>query len=216
MRLLQTVCALLAVTSMANAQAGVKPQPRIGIVGGVNLASLSDADGTGSRTGFIGGVMLSLPLANNFAFQPELLYTMKGATDNSSDVTSTVKLSYVELPLLLRLDIPASGGVKPFVYAGPSFALKTSCDVEGESGGTTESLSCDDFAKQVTPFGSPLTFASADVGGIVGGGLAFDVGGRALTVGVRYELGFVSISSDSDSKNRVLSFVGTFEWPFHR
>lgn len=47
-----------------------------------------------------------------------------------------------------------------------------------------------------------------------GGGLAFDVSGRTMTIGVRYEAGFTKLVTDTDSKNRVLSFVATFEWPF--
>ena len=48
-----------------------------------------------------------------------------------------------------------------------------------------------------------------------GAALGVDVGGRLVTVGARYEVGFVSIFSNDDSKNRVLSFLGTVEWPFH-
>jgi hypothetical protein len=49
-----------------------------------------------------------------------------------------------------------------------------------------------------------------------GGGLAFGVGGRTGTIGVRYDVGFVKLLSDADSKNRVLSFMGTLEWPFRK
>jgi hypothetical protein len=37
-----------------------------------------------------------------------------------------------------------------------------------------------------------------------------------MTIGVRYDVGFVKFLSDADSKNRVLSFMGTFEWPFRK
>ncbi len=33
---------------------------------------------------------------------------------------------------------------------------------------------------------------------------------------LRYDVGFVKFLSDADSKNRVLSFMGTLEWPFHK
>jgi hypothetical protein len=61
-----------------------------------------------------------------------------------------------------------------------------------------------------------VKYNSTDVDRIIGGGLAFDVGGRRMTVGVRYDVGFVKFLTDSDSKNRVLSFMGTLEWPFHK
>jgi hypothetical protein len=40
--------------------------------------------------------------------------------------------------------------------------------------------------------------------------------GRTMSVSVRYDVGFVKLISYSDSKNRVLSFMGTVEWPFHK
>jgi len=43
----------------------------------------------------------------------------------------------------------------------------------------------------------------------VGGGLAFDVGARTVGVSVRYDVGFVKFVTFSDSKNPVLSFIGT-------
>jgi len=216
MKILTSFAALAMVARLAGAQANVAPSPRYGIVGGLNLASLSDEPGLGNRTAFNGGVMLSLPVSNGFAIQPELLYTMKGASEASNGVSGAAKINYLELPVLMRYDIPVSGGVRPLVYAGPSVALKTGCSIEATDGTAHVSFSCEDAVREVGDPGTSLTFANADVGGVVGGGLAFDVGARQLTIGVRYELGFVSISSNSDSKNRVLSFVGTFEWPFHR
>ncbi len=59
-------------------------------------------------------------------------------------------------------------------------------------------------------------FSRTDVDGIIGGGLAFDVGGRSMTVSVRYDVGFVKLVTYSDSKNRVLSFLCTLESPINK
>jgi hypothetical protein len=188
---------------------------RFGLITGINLATVSGSDANvQNRTGFMAGGLVVIPIAHNLALQPEVLFATKGAKSSDATITGAAKLSYVEVPVVLRLDIPASGGVKPFAYAGPAFSLETSCDVEGRAQGLTVSLSCNDAIRQFTTPGS-VSLRAGDVGGLVGGGVAFDVGGRVLTIGARYELGFISVMSNDGSKNRVLSFLATFEWPFH-
>jgi len=182
----------------------------------MNSATLSGADGeVQNRTGFMVGGLVVIPVARNVAFQPEVLFVTKGADFPATQtVSGGMKLQYVEVPVVLRLDIPVSGGVRPFAYAGPAFSLKTGCAFEGRAGGVSASINCDDvFGQAVEPGG--VTVRAGDVGGLVGGGLAFDVGGRVLTIGARYEVGFVGTMSDGDSKNRVLSILGSVEWPFH-
>ena len=196
------VIAWSQVSGQANAT--VRDLPRIGIIGGANLATLagSDVNDASMRTGFAGGLMAVLPVAPGFAIQPELMFTMKGANSNSSEASAAAKIDYVEIPVLARFEIPASGSVKPFVYGGPGFAYKASCKLEGTSQGTTVSFDCDDLNSLGVP--SNVKFSSTDVGGIIGGGLAFDVGGRTMTVGVRYEIGFVKFVTDSEESRALV------------
>jgi hypothetical protein len=224
-----SIGSVLLLTSLPFVEARAQQEgrsPRVGLTGGMNLATLSGADvdgGLKNRTGFMVGGLVVIPVAHNVALQPEILFATKGADfPTTQAVSGGMKLQYVEVPVVLRLDVPASGGVKPFAYAGPAFSLKTSCAFEGRAQGVSASINCDDVFGQVGEPGA-LTFRTADVGGLIGGGLAFDVGGRVVTVGARYELGFVNVmsagtttpSTSIDSKNRVLSILGTFEWPFH-
>ncbi len=179
-----------------------------------------------NRTGFAAGLMAVLPVSSSFAIQPELMFTMKGANSNSDGTSApTAKIDYIELPVLARFEIPTPGRVKPFVYGGPGVAYRTSCTFEGpntqfQAQGVMEPaelrVGCDSLASQAALAVPGAKFHRTDVDGIIGGGLAFDIGGRTMTVGVRYDVGFVKLISYSDSKNRVLSFVGTLEWPFHK
>jgi hypothetical protein len=220
MRFRLVVGAVLLVhssTVVAQSAGSSRPSPRVGLVAGINLAKLAgkNVEGAENHTGFMGGALVSMPISTTIAFQPELLFTMKGVSASALGITSAAKINYVEVPLLLRLDIPTSAGVKPFVYAGPAVAVKASCSLEFKSQQTTISTGCDETVEGSSS-DDVSTISSTDVGGILGGGLAFDVGGRVFTVGARYEIGLVNLASHGDTKNRVLSFVGTLEWPFRR
>jgi hypothetical protein len=204
--------AALAATAWTPSLAQSNPQwtPRFGITGGANLATLTGRgfEKPSNRTGFAAGLVAVLPVAPSFAIQPELMFTMKG----NSDSGGTTNINYVELPVLARFEAPAFGRVKPFVYGGPGFAYRMSCALEGSE----FSMTCDS-AQTIWRRASPgVYYSRTDVDGIIGGGLAFVVGGRTMTVSVRYDVGFVKFLSDGDMKNRVLSFMGTLEWPFHK
>jgi hypothetical protein len=209
-------------------QSNPQSTPRFGIIGGANLATLTGSFGqnASNRIGFAGGLMAVLPVSSSFAIQPELMFTMKGKNTKLGRTSATSKIDYIELPVLARFEIPAFGRVKPFVYGGPGFAYRTSCTlgrivVTTNAEGVITSLEatstdCDSSARQAALAVPGAKFSSTDVDGIIGGGLAFDVGGRTMTVGVRYDVGFVKFYRYSDSKNRALSFMGTLEWPFHK
>ena len=192
------------------AQSNPQSTPRFGIIGSANLATLTGSgfERPSNRTGFSAGLVAVLPVAPSFAIQPELMFTLKG----NSDSGGTTKIDYVELPVLARFEAAAFARVKPFVYGGPGFAYRMSCAL----GGSEFSMTCDS-AQTIWRRASPgVYYSRTDVDGIIGGGLAFDVGGRTMTVSVRYDAGFVKFLSDGDMKNRVLSFMGTLEWPFHK
>jgi hypothetical protein len=208
-------------------QSNPQSTPRLGIIGGANLATLTDFGNASNRIGFAGGLMAVLPVSPSFAIQPELMFTMKGATSKLLGASApTTKIDYIELPVLARFEIPAFGRVKPFVDGGPGFAYRTNCTIGGIAGSSSgdgiitfqrSSADCDSAASQARALGVPgAKFSSTDVDGIIGAGLAFDVGGRTMTVGVRYDVGFVKLNRYGDSKNRALSFMGTLEWPFHK
>jgi hypothetical protein len=199
-------------TRALSAQTATAPT-RVEIMAGANFAKLStsgeDQGDVKMRTGLVVGVGLIKALAPSWSFQPELTYSMKGAKVSDAGFEFTSKLSYLEVPLLLRYDVGSGGdGVRPFIHAGPALALKLSCSLEGTDGTTTASTSCDDENGD-----GAKTF---DLGLMFGGGLAFRHMNHTFSVGVRYNLGLLNIAEGdgADTKNRVLSIVGTFEWPW--
>jgi len=171
-----------------------------GVKGGLNLANLggSDVENTDNKTGFSFGVFAALQLANLIYFQPEILYTMKGAKQKfdfgGETIDVSIKLNYIEIPLLIRLNVPVQGAsFAPNLFAGPAIAFNLSAKVKAEGGGESSEVDIKDDTK------------STDFGLIVGVGSAFG----PLVLDIRYILGLSSIDDSAekaDVKNRVISF----------
>ena len=89
------------------AQSPEKGRSSFGIIGGVNFQNLNGLDNSGDKLtndmliGFHGGFNIQMAVAPEFYFQPGLLFSTKGAKNTNGSIVSTVKLSYVELPLNL-------------------------------------------------------------------------------------------------------------------
>jgi hypothetical protein len=214
--------AAAALVAGAPALSAQTPAPRptvFGVLAGLNSSTVSvedsDDDDAGRRNGFGGGAYLTFGLTPLFGLRTELLYSMKGATapGEDGDPELTVKLDYVELPILLQLEPATASPVRPRFYAGPAVAGRVRCRLSAEVDGEDFSTDCRE------PDGdNENLFKTVDFSGVVGGELAFGVGGRALAVGVRYTHGFTNISDVSGTtiRNRVIGFYGALELPFGR
>jgi hypothetical protein len=171
----------------------------------LNIARVSgeEVPDVSNRLGFGGGAYLAIPLGPQLDFQPEILFATKGTKSGSGAQEATLALSYLEIPLLARVNFKSSSSVTPLLVFGPALAIKASCSVDLPGGGSNDCAQITDGE-----------FNTVDAGLVMGGGLSFAVAGRNVLLGVRYNLGLRRIVTDSDSKNRVLSFVGGFEVPF--
>ena len=181
-------------------------RPTFGVMAGVNLAKVggSDVFGADNRTGLLGGVFLTLHLTRSFGIQPEILYSQKGFSDNSDpNFDATVKMDYIDVPVLLRYDIPVVGPIRPFFVAGPAFGVQAKCAFEASGEGASASVDCDNLDDSEIQF-EKKTF---DLSGVFGAGLDFRVGGSTLMVGARYEHGFSDVVENAAVKNRTWSIV---------
>lgn len=85
----------------------VKAQTSFGILGGVNFQNINGTDNDGDKlnndliVGFHAGVNLMIPVAPDFYFNPGLIFSVKGAENENSGITSTYKVNYLEMPLNL-------------------------------------------------------------------------------------------------------------------
>lgn len=200
---------MLAVAGAApvHAQGMTAPKPTFGVLAGIDFATLggSDVQDAGSRTGLTIGGFATFHMNHRWGIEPELLFSQKGATEESGGDKVTLKMNYIEIPVLARFDLPTTGQVHPFFLTGPTLSFQTTCDGEESSGGTTVSASCDDI-NQASPGSLPKkTF---DLGATFGAGVVFPAGKKMnLSVGLRYNLGLVDTFDHADAKNRTWALV---------
>lgn len=175
-----TVVAVALTTLSAQAQ-GAK---QIGIVAGVGFANMSGSDfddaNLSSKTGFVGGLYLAVPVGARMAIEPEVLYAMKG-TNAEGDVS--VNLDYIEIPVLFKYNFNNNGG--PYLLAGPAVGFNIACSQDIGS----ESMDCSDFDVQ----------ANTTFGGVLG--LGFQKNRFGLEG--RYDFDFGDAIQDLNVKNNV-------------
>jgi hypothetical protein len=210
-----TLALTLAVATQALGQSkkGSKPGLQMGAVAGINVFTFggSDASGTKSRTAIYAGVALRAPLSPTTFVEPQLLFFQEGARSTAVDsqlgtVEGTFKFTYLELPILLGLNL-GQGGHGAHVFAGPALGLKVGCDIEASAQGLTATSPCSEAG---------LTLKSLDFGVTGGGGFTFPLGPGTASVDARYTLGLTAITDGSNVKNQGLSVGAGFTLPLGR
>ena len=155
-----------------------------------------------SRLGICIGGFITFNISEMFAIQPEVLYSMKGSKAEGTLFGETFKvkfnISYLEIPVLVKLRIPTQGNVKPSLFAGPSLAIKLSGKSKVEYAGESEEEDIEELKN--TDFGL-IIGAGVDLGfGFLGQG--------KITVDLRYNFGLTKISEENDEvKNKVISLM---------
>jgi hypothetical protein len=206
------VFGFFAVANLASAQTLTA-----GVLGGAVFASqlhpgeaLDKLSGTSTlytaeKPGFEVGGFVTVGVTPHVSFQPEVLFVKKGVklneTDNVTEIT--VKLNYVEIPLLLRVGravgATRSGG---FALIGPSVGLRGSRSAQLRSslgGSRTVDIS--------------NVYKSADVGLVLAGGVEI----HREVIEIRYSVGLSDIVNSAyphaDSiKDRAFSLLAGFKF----
>lgn len=120
---------LLTLPALASAQAA--PETSYGVKAGLNISSLKvdfgDASVTGDgRAGFLGGFWLARDFNPRGGLQIEALLSQKGSEFGVEDLgfgdDSSFSLTYIEFPVLGRVNFPTSGVIVR-ALAGPTFGF---------------------------------------------------------------------------------------------
>lgn len=173
----------------------------VGVRAGFSLADLSIKDAADTlepdnRTGLVAGVFVIVPTGSLVAFQPEVLVSMQGAKVSDLANRATIKLDYLQVPLLARIK-PSKSPIG--LLLGPSLGYRLNAKVTGNGLSDAEQ----DIEDQVK---------KTDVGFVAG--VALDA--AHLVIDARYIWGLTNINDDSTDpstiKNRVAQITFGFRF----
>ncbi len=187
-----------------------------GVKGGLNMANITgdNTEGTSMKMGGVGGVFMCYKITEIFAIQPEIFFSMKGTKMDfveeidGEDVTieTSMKLNYIEIPLLFKVNLPTEGAIKPMLYAGPALGILMTAKVSGEAEGVSVDVDIKDEVK------------STDIGILAGAGVGYQMeNGGMLSLEARYEIGMTSIDNSAAAdnvKNGVISIMVGYGFAF--
>jgi len=152
MRKLFRISALAALALGAMAMTAQAQGKTMGLVAGVDFSTMTgdwSSEGNSSRTGFMGGFFVALPVGGgNIAIEPELLYSMKGEKYDNTLYSGTEKHDYIEIPVLFKWSAKPSGqGV--YLLAGPAINFSVACEDSGTDKETNTSYTekCSDYSE---------------------------------------------------------------------
>lgn len=177
---LAVVAMMVSAATFAQNEAGqITIQPKVG----VNIANITDAVGADPRIGLAAGAEFEYGLTDNIGLSAGVLYSMQGAKASEESVDYTLKLDYLNVPILANFYVAKGLALKLGVQPG----FKLSSKVKGEASGVTAELEVEDGVKSVDlsiPVGISYQYQN----------LVFDA---------RYNWGVTKIIDDADSKNSV-------------
>ncbi|CAI2767350.1 porin family protein [Flavobacterium collinsii] len=178
-----------------------------GIKGGFNMSNLysNDANDDNVLYGFNAGLYATLPISDFIAIQPEILFTTKGAKLEYNNVfasgDSKFKLNYIEVPLLVRVNITKNFNVHAGGYA--SYLVSSKVTGSGDINFEQE-IDTNDLNK-------------FDAGLAAGVGVDFD----PISIGLRYNYGLTTVGKERtvagttytfpDAKNSNLSLYLSYK-----
>jgi hypothetical protein len=215
MRTLLMLAPLLASSAVALAQ---NPSTRIGVFAGMNQSQISGtATDISNHKGAAIGAYVAAPIAEGLRLQVGAEWTQKGweRDEPGTHDLAVVKLTYVEVPVLLRYDFTPRERAGVVVFAGPGLGFRSGCSVEEttHSTGQTQTATCAEIASASN---GAFTFSSFDLGAITGAGARLAVASVQLLVTAQYEIGFKHVSSSGGNANRALTFGLGVELPIGR
>lgn len=176
---------LVSVATFAqNAVGQITIQPKVGL----NIANVTDADDVDARIGLAAGAEFEYGVTDMIGVSAGLVYSMQGYKFSEGNVDTTVKLDYLNVPILANVYVAPGLAVKLGVQ--PGFKLSSKTKIEG-SGVSIEGESDDD--------------------GVKGFDLAIPVGVsyqyQNIVLDARYNWGVTKVYDGGDSKNSVFQIT---------
>ena len=188
--IIMAVLMLASVATFAQRPVGsLTLQPKIGM----NIANLTKADGSDPRIGVVVGAELEYQLTDILSISGGALYSQQGAEGdaldedgNKLDGTATVKLDYINIPILANVYVVKNLAVKLGIQ--PAFNVNSKAKAsQGDSSvqGSIEGIKTFDFSIPI--------------------GLSYEY--KNIVIDGRYNFGLTKVSKYADSKNSVFQLT---------
>lgn len=175
---------LASVATFAQNEAGqITIQPKIGL----NIANITDADDANARIGLAAGAEFEYGVSKMFGLSAGLIYSMQGAKTTVEDYDCTMKLDYLNIPILANVYVAKGLAIKLGVQ--PGFKLSSKLKIKGD-GASVEG----DLDEGVKGFDLSIPV-----------GLSYQY--QNFVLDARYNFGVTKIIDDSDSKNSVFQIT---------
>lgn len=182
--------------------AGSAQDVRIGAHVGVTSSTFDTGDSHrlgGNRHGLALGVRADVGVVGPLRIETGVSWTEKGAEGTvqgfEEPIAAQVRLRYLQLPLLLRLDVLSTAALRPSFAVGPAVSFEVGCAYEQDPTNVAVVLGCEDPDR-----------AHTDWGLVFGGGLAFDTGRAIILFDARYDAGL----RDLDTIDQLRTWNRTF------
>ncbi|MCW9705437.1 porin family protein [Fodinibius salsisoli] len=183
----------LFITGVIANQVKAQTSPEFGIRGGINFASFSNSkqEVDSRRVGLLAGAYAVVPISGtSFSIQPEVLYTQKGAEINDVEI----KFSYIEIPVLARIDFATERNLTPHLYLGPYAGINVNAEENPPAQGDIPLAEerANDFVYGLT----------------VGGGIDMN----SINIGLRYSYGLEEVFKIEGARNTAISIVAGYQF----
>lgn len=180
---LAVVAMMISAATFAQNEVGqLTIQPKVG----VNIANITDVNDADPRIGLAAGAEFEYGLTDNIGLSAGVLYSMQGVKTTIVDADCTLKLDYLNVPILANFYVAKGFAVKLGVQ--PGFKLSSKAEFKGSGG-----------SKEVDVDG----FKSVDLSIPVGVSYQY----QNIVFDARYNWGVTNIVEDSDSKHSVFQIT---------
>ena len=133
------------VSVLVAAAAAQSATCQLGVKGGVSVMELTnDGESSGDRTSFAGGAYLLADFSKQFGLRVEGLYIQKGAHEDEGADEATIKLDYIEFPILAVAHVPLGEKARLDFFGGPTLGFNVKSELEITLGSKTGVLAIDE------------------------------------------------------------------------
>lgn len=185
----------LMIINPVYAQRDEMSRIQLGIKGGLNVSNMyaNDVNTNNAKLGANGGLFLKVALIDRFSFQPELLYTMKGAElkyqNSFVSGTANFSLDYVEVPFLAVFNLTQNFNIQGGLYVASLTRVKIK---------NQDDAGLFDFEREMLK----EDFETIDYGFIIGMGGDFN----NISIGIRYEIGLKTVGKERSFAGQIYRF----------